>query len=219
MSKASTIVAPSVLAANWAQLQKEVTDVEAAGADWLHLDVMDGRFVPEITFGAGFVETVNKVSNLPLDVHLMIEEPEKHVERFIKAGANGVTFHIEACSHAYRLAERIQELGGKAGIALNPGTPVEQIQALVPVVDLILLMTVNPGWGGQSFIPSSIEKLSTLREMITKSGRDIVLQVDGGINAETAPQAREAGSNCLVAGTFVFASSDYKAAIDTVRGS
>ena len=219
MNQAPTIVAPSLLAANWAQLEKEVKDVEAAGADWLHLDVMDGRFVPEITFGAGFVETVNGISNLELDVHLMIEEPEKHVERFIKAGATGITFHIEACSHAYRLAERITELGAKAGIALNPGTPVEQIQAVIPVVDLVLLMTVNPGWGGQSFIPSSIEKLEALGRMIKKSGRDVILQVDGGINANTAPQARAAGSNCLVAGTFVFGSDDYQAAINTVRGS
>lgn len=216
------LVAPSILAANWATLSEEVKRVSEAGANWLHLDVMDGNFVPPITFGSEFVASVNKVSDIPLDVHLMVEHPETHLEAFSSAGADIITVHLEACPHIHRTIQLIHELGCKAGVALNPGTPVGQILPLLPEIDLLLLMTVNPGWGGQKFIPSSESKIREAAEIINQyvaahPHRSIELEVDGGINKQTAAVAKNAGATVLVAGTAVFKEKDYRSAIEALR--
>lgn len=212
------LVAPSILACDWSKLSEEVDAVTAAGADLLHLDVMDGSFVPPITFGADFVAAVKRSTKLPLDVHLMIVQPERHLEAFAKAGAACITVHQEACTHLHRTVQRIHELGVKAGVAINPATPVSTLHEIVHDADLLLVMTVNPGWGGQAFITRCEEKIAEASALIAGSGRDVLLEVDGGINAQTAKTAVSRGANVLVAGSYVFGQAGkYTQAIESLR--
>ena len=201
---AKTIIAPSILAADFARLGEEARAVEAAGADWLHVDVMDGHFVPNITIGPDVVKAIKPHVSIPLDVHLMISPADPYLEAFRAAGADIMSVHPEAGPHLDRTLQRIRELGAKAGVVLNPATPIEAIEWVLNDVDLILVMSVNPGFGGQSFKRSQLKKIETLRALIDASGRDIHLEVDGGVTAETAPLCLAAGADALVAGTAVF---------------
>uniref|UniRef100_UPI002ADDC7B0 ribulose-phosphate 3-epimerase n=1 Tax=Thermanaerothrix sp. TaxID=2972675 RepID=UPI002ADDC7B0 len=189
---------------DFAHLANEIAQAEAAGVDWLHIDVMDGHFVPNITMGPFIVETCRRVSSLPLDVHLMIEKPERYVEAFIRAGANYVSVHVEGNPNIHRTLQTIRSLGAKAGIALNPGTPACAISALLPAVDFILVMTVNPGYSGQSFLPESVAKISEIKMMLEQYHSTALIQVDGGINTETLPLAYQAGARIFVAATAIF---------------
>lgn len=197
-------IAPSILAADFAALGDAAADAEAGGADMIHVDVMDGHFVPPITIGADVVAALKGSCNLPLDVHLMVERPENHIEAFAAAGATIITCHPEAGPHIHRTLQEVRKLGCKAGLVLNPATPAAMAEHLLDLTDLILVMSVNPGWGGQSFIASQLKKVAQLRAMIDASGFDISLEIDGGINEETAPLAVAAGADILVAGTAVF---------------
>lgn len=217
MKPQPTQIAPSLLASDWSRLAEEIAAVEVAGADWLHLDVMDGNFVPEVSFGARFVETVARCSSLPLDVHLMVDHPEQHLARFVDAGASRVTFHLEASAHAHRLIQEITSLGAKSGLALNPGTSLSAANSLLEDIDLLLLMTVNPGWGGQKFIQTMPSKIAQARTMLEESGSTAILQVDGGIDANTAALCRTAGATCFVAGSAIFSAKDYTAALQALR--
>ncbi len=201
-------LASSILAADFAHLAQEVAAAEAAGADYIHVDVMDGHFVPQITMGPLVVEALRKVTGLPLDVHLMVEEPQKHLQAFAEAGADILTVHQEAEVHLHRAVERIRSLGVKPGVSLNPMTPIAQIEEVLPYVDLVLLMTVNPGFGGQEFIPSMLEKIERMRRLLDERGLGCELEVDGGINVETAPQVVAAGARVLVTGEAVFESRE-----------
>lgn len=215
-----TRIAPSILSADFSCLGEEVRAMEAAGADALHIDIMDGHFVPNLTIGPDVVKALRPLVRIPFDVHLMIAPAEPFVDAFVKAGADTITFHPEADWHPHRTVQQIKAQGKRAGLALNPGTPASAVEALLGDVDLILAMTVNPGFGGQKFIGSVLDKLAILRRMIDASGRAIDLQVDGGINAETAPRAVAAGADFLVAGTAGFAGgpSAYAANIGNLRG-
>jgi ribulose-phosphate 3-epimerase len=217
MTQHPTVVAPSLLAADFSRLGEEVKAIEAAGADWLHLDVMDGHFVPNISFGPVVVKALRKVTKMPFDVHLMISPVDLFLADFKNAGADHIMFHPEAGPHPHRTLQTIQGLGCKGGLVLNPGTPVELIEPLIDMVDMLLVMSVNPGFGGQKFISSQLEKIATLRKLIDASGRDIRLEVDGGVDAKTAPLCIEAGADALVAGTAVFGAPDYRAAIEAIR--
>ncbi|RIH79802.1 Ribulose-phosphate 3-epimerase [Calidithermus terrae] len=197
-------IAPSILAADFARLGEQVREAEDAGADWIHVDVMDGRFVPNISMGLVVVEALKRVARVPLDVHLMIVEPERYLEDFARAGADHLTVHAEATPHAHRAVQRIRELGLKAGLAVNPGTPLGFFKPLLPDLDVALLMTVNPGFGGQSFIAGSLPRLRLLRQMADEMNPACLIEVDGGINRETARQCAEAGAQVLVAGSSVF---------------
>ncbi len=216
-SSANIKVAPSVLAADWGSLENEISKAEQGGADLIHLDVMDGHFVPPITFGASFVKTIRKLTKLPLDVHLMIEKPDLHIDSFVEAGADIITVHQEACPHLHRALQSIKEKGLKAGVALNPSTPVSFLRPVTELIDLVCLMTVNPGWGGQSFIETSVEKVAETKKLFTNHSIDI--EVDGGITPKTAAKVIQAGANILVAGTAVFGSGDYQATISAIRSS
>ena len=198
------ILAPSILASDMTQLGKEIAAAESAGADWIHVDVMDGRFVPNITMGQFIVEACRRVTKLPLDVHLMIEKPEDHLETFAKAGASGLTVHVETCPHLHRTLQHIKSLGCRAGVVLNPGTAVGAIEPVLGLADLVLVMSVNPGFGGQSFIPESIERIREIRKKLDALGSSAWLEVDGGVSAETISQLKEAGITAFVAGTSVF---------------
>jgi ribulose-phosphate 3-epimerase len=198
------LIAPSILAADFAQLGAQVQAAELGGAQWLHIDVMDGRFVPNITMGPLVVKALRRVTSLPLDVHLMIVEPERYVEAFAEAGADHITVHIEASPHLHRTLQVIHETGCKAGVALNPHTPARDLGTVLHMVDIINVMTVNPGFGGQEFIPESTEKIQMLRTMSLQAQRDIFIEVDGGINSVTARRVVAAGANVLVAGTAIF---------------
>ncbi len=198
-------IAPSILSADFARLGDAVAEAEAGGADWIHVDVMDGHFVPNLTIGAPVVKALRKVTELPLDVHLMIEAPERFLDAFADAGANVLTVHQEACTHLHRTIERIRELGMKPGVSLNPATPLSAIEEILPYVDLVLVMTVNPGFGGQRFIPTSTEKVGRLRRILEERHLwGIEVEVDGGIGPETAAEEGEAGANVLVAGAAVY---------------
>lgn len=198
------IIAPSILAADMTQLGNEIAAAESAGADWIHVDVMDGRFVPNITMGQFIVEACRRVTQLPLDVHLMIEKPEDHLETFARAGASGLTVHVETCPHLHRTLQFIKSLRCRAGVVLNPGTAVGALDAVLGEADLVLVMSVNPGFGGQSFIPESLARLAEIRKKLDALGSTAWLEVDGGVSAETVPQLKEAGATAFVAGTSVF---------------
>lgn len=210
-------IAPSILSADLGKLAAEIADVEAGGADWIHVDVMDGRFVPNITLGPIVVAAARRATRLPLDVHLMIVEPERYIEAFAEAGADVISVHVEACTHLQRTLAEIRRLGKKAGVVLNPHTPEESIRYVMDDVDLILVMSVNPGFGGQKFLPAVLPKLAKLRTMIDTTGRNIALEVDGGVTPDTARRVVDAGARVLVAGSAVFGTSDRGRAIADIR--
>ncbi|HET7334915.1 MAG TPA: ribulose-phosphate 3-epimerase [Rhizomicrobium sp.] len=213
-------IAPSILSADFARLGEEVEAITQAGADWIHVDVMDGHFVPNLTIGPQVVKAIRPHSKLPFDVHLMISPVDPYIEAFAEAGADGITVHPEAGPRVHRTLQFIRSLGKRPGVVLNPGTPIDTIDNLIDLVDLVLIMSVNPGFGGQSFIASQLKKIEQAAERIAKSGRQIALEVDGGINAQTARQAIDAGADTLVAGTAVFAdgAANYAANIAKLRG-
>jgi ribulose-phosphate 3-epimerase len=211
-------IAPSILSADFARLGEEITAVEKAGADYIHIDVMDGHFVPNITIGPLIVEAVRPVTKLPLDVHLMIENPDQYIEAFAKAGADYITVHVEACKHLHRTIHYIKSFGIKAGVVLNPATPVDSIQHVLADIDMVLLMSVNPGFGGQKFIPEVLPKIRKVKEMADLKGKEIEIEIDGGVNSETAKLCIEAGANVLVAGSAIYNQEDYEAAISLIRG-
>ena len=208
------LVAPSILSADFANLEKEIQSIAAAGADWVHVDVMDGHFVPNLTIGIPVVKSIKKVSPLPLDVHLMIEKPERYVEQFVKAGSDYLTIHVESTSDPRSVLKQIRSLGAKAGITLRPKTPIEDILPLLDIVDLVLVMTVEPGFGGQSFMTDQVSKITRLKKEITSRQLKVLIEVDGGINKETAALCSEA--DVFVAGNYVFG-QDYKTAITTLK--
>jgi len=214
----SVRIAPSLLAADFTRLGEELRAIEAAGADWLHLDIMDGHFVPNISYGPALVKALRPLSAMPFDVHLMIAPVDPYLEAFAEAGADVISLHVEAGPHLHRSLQAIKKLGKKAGVVLCPATPASAIEHVMDLVDLVLVMTVNPGFGGQSFIQSQLPKIASIRRMIAASGRDIALEVDGGVTAATAPLCLEAGADVLVAGTAVFGAKDYAAAITALRG-
>ncbi|MCE9673578.1 ribulose-phosphate 3-epimerase [Myxococcus stipitatus] len=217
MSRRPVRISPSLLSSDFGRLAEEVRDIEAAGADWIHVDVMDGRFVPNLTIGPVVVQAIKKAATKPLDVHLMIVEPEKYVEAFVKAGADVLTVHVEASPHLHRTLQHIRQLGAKASVVLNPGTPLSSIEEVLGDVDMVLLMSVNPGFGGQAFIESTVDKVRRLRAMFDARGLDTDIEVDGGINADTARQVVAAGATVLVAGSYVFGAKDRAAAIRSLR--
>jgi ribulose-phosphate 3-epimerase len=214
----SVIVAPSILSADFGRLAAEVDDIVAKGADWVHVDVMDGRFVPNLTIGPVVVKAVKAAAGeVPLDVHLMIEQPERYLEDFCAAGANTLTVHVEASTHLHRTLGAIRELGCKAGVSLNPHTPPEVLAYVLDLVDLVLVMSVNPGFGGQSMIPATIDKVARIRAMLDDAGSDAVLEVDGGVKPDNAWRFVEAGATALVSGSGVFGAPDRAAAIAALQ--
>lgn len=209
-------ISPSILAADYANLASEIKKIEQAGADWVHVDVMDGVFVPDITIGPPVIKCIKKITSLPLDVHLMIVNPEKYIQKFKDAGADIITFHYEAAPQkALEIIKQIKETGAKAGIAIKPSTKTENIEELLPYLDQVLVMTVEPGAGGQGFLRETVSKIHEVRQ---KAGKDLIIQVDGGINKETATICREAGANSLVAGSYIYNSKDIHQAIESLRG-
>lgn len=211
------LIAPSILSADFGRLAEEIRAVEAAGADWIHVDVMDGHFVPNITLGPMIVESVNQVTTLPLDVHLMIENPDKYISDFIKAGADLVSVHVETCPHLNRTIDLIRTAGCRAGAVLNPATPLESIDWTLEYLDFVLLMSVNPGFGGQSFIPNTLEKIRRLKTMIADCGQSVRIQIDGGVKKKTIGDIAEAGADVFVAGSAIFGTDDYAATIKAFR--
>ena len=211
-------VAPSILSSDFSHLAEEIQTIQSAGADMVHIDVMDGSFVPNITIGSPVVKSLRNTTNLDFDVHLMIEHPETQIDAFVDAGADIVTFHVEATHHAHRVIQQIKSRGVRAGIAVNPGTSLAMIEEVLGDVDMVLVMTVNPGFGGQHFIDSQLDKVHMLYHTIEDMGYECDIEVDGGINAKTSELVREAGANILVAGSAVYGADDIQAAIDSIRG-
>jgi ribulose-phosphate 3-epimerase len=212
-----TLVAPSLLSADFANLAGAVASVEAAGADWIHLDVMDGHFVPNLTIGPPVIASLKKTAHLPLDTHLMIEDPDRWVEIYRRAGADMITVHAEACTHLHRTVHHIKELGARAGVSLNPGTPVAAIEEVLGDVDMVLVMTVNPGFGAQTFIPNTLTKIRTVYDRLRALRSHALIEVDGGIDDRTAVYVVQAGAGVLVAGNYVFSASSVKDAVQTLR--
>ncbi|WP_217585649.1 ribulose-phosphate 3-epimerase [Lentibacillus saliphilus] len=212
-------IAPSILSADFARLGEEIKEVEAGGAELIHVDVMDGHFVPNITIGPLIVDAIRPVTSLPLDVHLMIEQPDTYIPAFADAGASIITVHQEACPHLHRTIQLIKSKGVKAGVVLNPATPAEMIKDILPEVDMVLVMTVNPGFGGQAFIHSAITKIEQIAKWRKEKGLTFDIEVDGGVTSETAKLCTDAGANILVAGSAVFNKKDRKAAIEQIIGS
>ncbi|MBF0505481.1 MAG: ribulose-phosphate 3-epimerase [Nitrospirae bacterium] len=210
-------IAPSLLSADFLRLGEEIKAVEASGADMLHLDVMDGHFVPNITIGPAIVASIRKVTSLPLDVHLMIENPDRYLDDFITAGADYLTVHVEACVHLHRTVQYMKSKGVKAGVSLNPATPLSALDHILPDLDMVLLMSVNPGFGGQQFIPFLLDKIRLLRTVIREKGIDTVIEVDGGVKPDNAAEIASAGSDILVMGSAYFYSGDYNALIGELR--
>ena len=213
-------LAPSILSANFSCLGEQVAEATKAGADYIHVDVMDGHFVPQITFGAPVVAAIRHWTNLPLDVHLMIEAPERQIKQFVDAGADIITVHIEVCPHVHRVVQTIKELGVKAGVSLNPTTPISVLDEILPALDLVLVMTVNPGFAGQAFIEATLDKIARLRAELDRKGLAAELEVDGGINVQIAPKVVAAGARVLVAGAAVFGSKQtVREALENIRAS
>ncbi|MBL7178921.1 MAG: ribulose-phosphate 3-epimerase [Desulfobacterales bacterium] len=211
------LIAPSILSADFSRLGDEIRAVEDAGADWIHVDVMDGHFVPNITIGPLIVEAARKVTSLPLDVHLMIESPERYIKDFADAGADLISVQVEACVHLNRTIQMIKEIGLRAGVVLNPSTPLATIEWVLKDVDFVMIMSVNPGFGGQKFIPSSLDKVKDLRGMTRENGLSTLIEIDGGVNEKTIKNISDAGVDVFVAGSAIFGSSDYKETITRFR--
>jgi ribulose-phosphate 3-epimerase len=211
------LIAPSVLAADFTRLADDIAMVNRSEADWFHLDVMDGRFVPNITFGMFIIEAISKMATKPLDVHLMIVEPEKYIEQFKSAGADVITVHYEACPHLHRTLQQIKATGAKAGVALNPHTPVSVLEDLIEDIDLVCLMSVNPGFGGQRFIYQTIPKIRKLREMIVTANASTLIEIDGGVGLQNAESLLQAGADVLVAGSSVFGAKDPEATVKALK--
>lgn len=217
MTAPSVRIAPSLLSVDFGKLAEQLVMCEAGGADWLHVDVMDGVFVPNLTFGAKIIETCKRLTKLPLDVHLMVVEPEKYFDSFAKAGASVLTVHEEAAPHLHRQVSRVKELGCAAGVVINPGTPVESLREVAADLDLVLIMSVNPGYGGQSFIPASVGKIARMRQLLTDTNSKAALEVDGGITRETIRACWNAGADTFVAGNAIFSAKDPQAEISALR--
>ena len=213
----SVVIAPSILSADFARLADEIAQVEAGGADWIHIDVMDGRFVPNLTFGAKVIDTVRRLTSLPVDVHLMVVEPEQYFDDFAAAGATRLTIHPEVSPHLHRQLTRIREVGCEAGAAINPSTPLSAVSEVIAELDLLLVMSVNPGFGGQQFIPASVDKVRRARAMLDAAGSEAWLQVDGGISRDTIADVWDAGATAFVAGNAVFSAADPGAEIEMLR--
>jgi len=211
------IIAPSILSCNFEKLGDEVKAVEKAGADWIHVDVMDGHFVPNITFGPLIVEACRRATSLPIDVHLMIENPDRYIEQFAKAGASSISVHEETCVHLNRTVTAIRDLGVSPGVVLNPTTPLSSLEWILEYVDYVLILSVNPGFGGQTFIPNSIDRIKALRKTIDERGLSVLIEVDGGVNEKTIRKISEAGVDIFVAGSAIFGSDDYRETIDRLR--
>jgi ribulose-phosphate 3-epimerase len=211
------LIAPSILSADFTRLKDEILAVEAAGADWIHADVMDGHFVPNITFGPMVVEAVRRVTRLPIDVHLMINDPDRYISDFAKAGATHISVHAETCVHLNRTVQLIRDCGAHPGVVLNPATPIETIQWTIEFLDFVLVMSVNPGFGGQAFIPNSIAKIAGLRRMISEMGLQTLIEVDGGVSTRNIADIAAAGADVFVAGSAIFKSPDYRRTILSMR--
>ncbi|HUT66068.1 MAG TPA: ribulose-phosphate 3-epimerase [Spirochaetota bacterium] len=211
------LIAPSILSCDFEKLGDEVKAVGKAGADWVHVDVMDGHFVPNITFGPLIVEACRRATSLPLDVHLMVEHPDRYIEQFVKAGASSISVHEETCVHLNRTVTAIRELGVSPGVVLNPTTPLASLEWILEYVDYVLILSVNPGFGGQSFIPNSIDRIRALRKTIDERGLSVLIEVDGGVNEKTIEEISLAGTDVFVAGSAIFGSRDYKKTIDSFR--
>ena len=213
-------LSPSILSADYARIGEAVAEATRAGADYIHVDVMDGHFVPQVTVGALMVKALRPWTELPLDVHLMVESPERFIDQFARAGADIITIHVEACTHLHRTIQQIKELGKKAGVSLNPATPIDSLEEILPSVDLVLVMTVNPGFGGQTFIKDMPEKIARVRAELDRRGLEAELEVDGGISAATAPLVVRAGATVLVAGAAIFATGEsVKDSLEKIRAS